>query len=48
MHDEVCGCVVEELLKQFFSCADLGSWKKIIEIGKPAPFITKNSETIAE
>jgi hypothetical protein len=49
-HVVTCDCVswkkkfvtvVEDLLKQSFSCRDFASKKKIIEIGRPTPFLTK-------
>jgi hypothetical protein len=33
--------LLEDLLKQSFSCRDIASKKKIIEIGRPTPFLTK-------
>jgi hypothetical protein len=48
MEDEVCDCIVEDLLKQSFSYRDVTSKKKIIEIGRPTPFSHKNVETIKE
>jgi hypothetical protein len=36
MEDEVCGCVVEDLLKQ----GDFASKKQVSEIGRPTTFLT--------
>jgi hypothetical protein len=41
MEDEVCDCVVEDLLKWPFSCEGFASKKKIIEIGKTTPSLKK-------
>jgi hypothetical protein len=44
--DEVCYCVVEELLKQSFFCRDFASMKKIVAIGRPTPFLTKTAKQL--
>ncbi|KDR18839.1 zinc finger MYM-type protein 1-like [Zootermopsis nevadensis] len=41
MEDEVCDCAIEDLLKQSFSCRDFATKKRIIETGRPIPFLTK-------
>jgi hypothetical protein len=41
MEDEVCDCVVEDLLKHSFPFSDLASEKKIIEIGRTNRFSQK-------
>jgi hypothetical protein len=48
MEDEACDCVVEDLLKESFSCSDFASKRKIIEIGRPTPFFYKNGKTVKE
>jgi hypothetical protein len=41
MEDKVCDFVVEDVLKHSFSCRDFASRKKIVEIGRPTPSLTK-------
>jgi hypothetical protein len=41
MEDDVCDCVVEDLLKESFSSRDFDSKKKIVKVGRPTPFLTK-------
>jgi hypothetical protein len=41
MENEVRDCVVEDLLKQLFSCRDFSSKNKIMEKGRQTPFLTK-------
>jgi hypothetical protein len=42
MEDEVCDCVVENLLKRQFYCRDFASKNEIIETAdQSTPFLTK-------